>query len=222
MNQKASQFSIKNLRPVEKSQTSVYTFFFNWKRKESMTEKNNQKTRPRVSKYHRLTRNNRIIIETLYKEGYGQTSIAQRIGVHKSTISREIRRNKGQKGYRYEQAQQKADRRMIKSASIGVLRERRSRGFWTVSWDSISKSFLRWRTSPRRSAPPLRGRLHSPSQKKELPQISLKQNDYWERNWILIELYWPKKKVPSVLIVQRVLHRLMITADIWSGIITKE
>lgn len=82
-----------------------------------MTAKNKQKAQPRVPKYHRLTKYNRIIIETLYKEGYSLTSIAQRIGAHKSTISREIRRNKGQKGYRYGQAQQKADRRIYEKAS---------------------------------------------------------------------------------------------------------
>ena len=69
-----------------------------------MTAKNKQKAQPRVPKYHRLTKYNRIIIETLYKEGYSLTSIAQRICVNKSTVSREIRRNKGQKGYRHEQA----------------------------------------------------------------------------------------------------------------------
>jgi IS30 family transposase len=36
--------------------------------------------------------------------GHLQTEIAQIIGVHQSTISREIRRNKGQKGYRPKQA----------------------------------------------------------------------------------------------------------------------
>ena len=38
-----------------------------------------------------------------------QTEIARAIGVHKSTISREIRRNRGLRGYRPKQAQRLAE-----------------------------------------------------------------------------------------------------------------
>ena len=37
------------------------------------------------------------------KAGFSQTAIASEIGVHKSTISRELRRNRGKKGYRPKQ-----------------------------------------------------------------------------------------------------------------------
>jgi IS30 family transposase len=47
--------------------------------------------------------------------GHLQTEIAKTIGVHKSTISREVRRNKGQKGYRPKQAHQKVHERRGKS-----------------------------------------------------------------------------------------------------------
>jgi len=42
------------------------------------------------------------------KAGYCQTEIAETIGVHKSTVSREIRRNQGKRGYRPKQAHQLA------------------------------------------------------------------------------------------------------------------
>jgi len=48
----------------------------------------------------------------LKKTGQNQTEIANVIGVHKSTISRELRRNHGERGYRYQQAHSQAlDRR---------------------------------------------------------------------------------------------------------------
>jgi IS30 family transposase len=53
--------------------------------------------------------------------GHLQTEIAETIGVHKSTISREIRRNTGQRGYRPKQAQQKAlERRDKASKRVGA------------------------------------------------------------------------------------------------------
>jgi IS30 family transposase len=42
------------------------------------------------------------------KAGFNQTKIASEIGVHKSTVSREVRRNHGQRGYRPKQAQELA------------------------------------------------------------------------------------------------------------------
>lgn len=49
--------------------------------------------------YKQLTRYQRYHIRIYLKAGYSQSIIAQKIGVHKSTISREIRRNKS--GWRY-------------------------------------------------------------------------------------------------------------------------
>lgn len=40
-----------------------------------------------------LTQEQRYTIEVLYKENYSQTAIAERIGKHKSVVSRELRRN---------------------------------------------------------------------------------------------------------------------------------
>jgi IS30 family transposase len=54
--------------------------------------------------YTQLAREQRYQINILKKAGHNQTYIALMIGCHKSTISRELRRNRGQKGYRHYQA----------------------------------------------------------------------------------------------------------------------
>ena len=56
--------------------------------------------------YTQLTQEQRYQIYALLKMGHPQVEIAGVIGVHKSTISRELRRNRGQKGYRPKQAHQ--------------------------------------------------------------------------------------------------------------------
>ena len=61
--------------------------------------------------YSQLTLEQRYIINTMLKIGYSQTEIAKVIGVHKSTISRELIRNRGGRGYRYKQANTFADGR---------------------------------------------------------------------------------------------------------------
>ena len=46
-----------------------------------------------------------------FKAGHNQTMIANILTVHKSTISRELRRNRGLRGYRPKQAHAKAMQR---------------------------------------------------------------------------------------------------------------
>ena len=58
--------------------------------------------------YTQLTQEQRYQIQALLKMGHQQTEIAKYLGVHKSTVSRELRRNKGLRGYRPKQAHQKA------------------------------------------------------------------------------------------------------------------
>ena len=58
--------------------------------------------------YTQLTREQRYQIKALMKERHSQTEIAANIGCHKSTISRELQRNSGQKGYRPGQANELA------------------------------------------------------------------------------------------------------------------
>jgi IS30 family transposase len=65
--------------------------------------------------YTQLTQVQRYQIYSLLKMAHPQTEIARCLGVDKSTISRELRRNRGQRGYRPKQAQQKARERRAKN-----------------------------------------------------------------------------------------------------------
>jgi len=58
--------------------------------------------------YTQLTREQQYQIKALLDIGCTQTEIAQTLGVDKSTISREVRRNRGHHGYRPKQAHGKA------------------------------------------------------------------------------------------------------------------
>src|SRR3989338_4098766 len=59
-----------------------------------------------MTHYSQLTQEQRYHIYALQKAGNSQTGIADEIGVHKSTISRELNRNRGDCGYRPKQAHQ--------------------------------------------------------------------------------------------------------------------
>ena len=61
--------------------------------------------------YQHLSYHERYQIATLMKAGQNQTQIAATLGRHKSTVSREIHRNTGLRGYRPRQASQLADAR---------------------------------------------------------------------------------------------------------------
>ena len=58
--------------------------------------------------YTQLTREQRYQIYALQKEDHSQAAIARNLGVHKSTISRELKRNRGARGYRPRQADELA------------------------------------------------------------------------------------------------------------------
>ena len=62
-------------------------------------------------KYTQLTQKQRYQIQALLKMGHSQTEIADALGVHKSTISRELQRNHGKRGYRPKQAYQFSPRK---------------------------------------------------------------------------------------------------------------
>ena len=82
-----------------------------------MAAKKQRKAPPGAPKYHRLTVEKRIIIQTLRKEGRSRRYIAERLGCHPSSVSRELRRNKSRKGYRPKKAQSKADWRARQKAA---------------------------------------------------------------------------------------------------------
>ena len=64
-----------------------------------------------MSRYKRVTAQDRKQIALLSAKGLNQTDIAAKLGFHRSSISRELRRNSGLRGYRPKQAQRKADER---------------------------------------------------------------------------------------------------------------
>lgn len=69
-----------------------------------------------MSNYKQLTYEQRCQIEALIKRGLSQQLIASTVGTSQSTISRELRRNRGHRGYRHSQAQRKADSRRKEAA----------------------------------------------------------------------------------------------------------
>ncbi len=64
-----------------------------------------------MSNYKQLTYEQRCQIEVLNKSGMNQQEIADAVGTSQSTVSRELKRNTGQRGYRHKQAQGKAEER---------------------------------------------------------------------------------------------------------------
>lgn len=64
-----------------------------------------------MKKYKQLTSGQRYQIYGLKQAGLKQSQIAEKVGVDKSTISREFRRNKGRRGWRPKQAQSLRDER---------------------------------------------------------------------------------------------------------------
>jgi len=72
--------------------------------------------------YTQLTREERYQISVLLKAGLNQTEIAMILERHKSTISREISRNTGLRGYRPKQAQRLAEERRYTKARSRINR----------------------------------------------------------------------------------------------------
>lgn len=62
-----------------------------------------------------LSQPERCLIEALKSIEWSNKRIASKLGYHPSTIGRELKRNRGQRGYRHKQAQQLADTRAQKS-----------------------------------------------------------------------------------------------------------
>src|SRR6267143_501350 len=92
--------------------------------------------------YKQLAREQRYQIYALKKAGQNQSQIALVVGCHKSTISRELRRNHGQKGYRPYQADELAFDRQCEAY--------RSRIAWQT-WQQVER-LLRQQWSPEQIA----------------------------------------------------------------------
>lgn len=118
--------------------------------------------------YTQLTRGQRYQINILMKAGHNQTEIALLVGCHKSTISRELRRNRGLKGYRHHQADELAYDRQCEAY--------RSRIAWQT-WQQVER-LLRQDWSPEQIA----GRLKLEKQ----PSVS--------HEWIYLYVYADKRR----------------------------
>jgi len=73
--------------------------------------------------YQQLTQAQRYKIYALKKAAFTLTQIASEIGVHKSTVSREVRRNRGGRGYRPMQAQELCVARKLAAAAPRIAPE---------------------------------------------------------------------------------------------------
>ena len=100
-------------------------------------------------RYHQLTSEERYALSTLRKQGLNQSQIARALGRHRSTISRELRRNARQKSTWY---------RPINAQEMTNGRRRRSRPNWRFTESDLalvrSKLELLW--SPEQIAGRLR------------------------------------------------------------------
>ena len=92
-----------------------------------------------MSSYRRVTQEDRIRIKDGLDAGLTKTEIADKLGLHKSTISRETLRNSGQRGYRPNQAQGLATERQ---AFRAVPRK------WTKSLERRVRKLLKKKWSP--------------------------------------------------------------------------
>ena len=88
--------------------------------------------------YQQLTEGKRYQISILLAEGISFSQIAQKIGVHRSTISRELKRNGQSDGYLPDHAQRCAQRRKASAAKFKIALE------ITVLVDKL----LSWEWSP--------------------------------------------------------------------------
>jgi len=118
--------------------------------------------------YTQLTRGQRYQIRALMKAGHNQTQIAANLGCHKSTISRELRRNRGLKGYRPQQAAELALARQCEAY--------RARIAWQT-WQAVER-LLRQDWSPQQ----ISGRLKLEQQ----PSVS--------HEWIYLHIYDDKRR----------------------------
>lgn len=64
--------------------------------------------------YHQLTYEQRCQLYILNKRGDAPARIAVELGIHRSTVYRELIRNRGKRGYRYKQAHSTATQRRLK------------------------------------------------------------------------------------------------------------
>lgn len=89
--------------------------------------------------YQQLTLEERTMMYGFCKAGFSNNEIAKELGRHKSTIGRELKRNKGMKGYRPKQANEIAEER--KKTSYKAIK-------WTPKLEDKIESLLKENWSP--------------------------------------------------------------------------
>jgi IS30 family transposase len=87
--------------------------------------------------YKHLTEEERYQIDDLRREGFNQKEIAGKIGRSESTLSRELRRNKGERGWRPRQAQLKAVARLVSRGTNNA--KRISEAAWRYAEKHLTK-----------------------------------------------------------------------------------
>ena len=103
-----------------------------------MTAKTSGTPQRGAPKYHRLTIGNRSIIWALRREGFSLSHIARQLGVARSTVTREVRRNTSHRGYRYQYADALARKRIAEKAA-------RRRKFTEAMWGwAVARLTLGW------------------------------------------------------------------------------
>lgn len=89
-----------------------------------------------MKNYTQLTEAERNQIYALKQAGYKPSAIGLQIGRHKATISRELQRNQGLRGYRPKQAQQMAENRRREKAKPRIPKE-----IWGIVNDFLRKDW---------------------------------------------------------------------------------
>jgi len=92
--------------------------------------------------YTHLTKEERYQIERLRSENFSQNEIAKRLGRSPSTLSRELKRNKGERGWRFCVANEKAQVRLIERAKIN------SRKINEPAWEFAKTQIINHQWSP--------------------------------------------------------------------------
>jgi|TARA_B110000967_G_scaffold204999_1_gene248579 IS30 family transposase len=108
-----------------------------------------------MSSYKQLTYAQSCQIEVLYRSGFSQQSFVYAVGASQPKISRELRRNTGERGYRHQQAQRKrCDRRSdavnatkMKPAVLALIAHKLHQ-YWSPEQISCHDHFLFGFSSP--------------------------------------------------------------------------
>jgi transposase, IS30 family len=96
--------------------------------------------------YKHLTEEERYQIDDLKREGFNQAEIAKKLGRSPSTLSRELRRNLGERGWRPRQAQLKATARLVERG------ENNARKVSEAAWRYAEKHLVEDQWSPQQIA----------------------------------------------------------------------